>query len=130
MQLYPGLSQEHVMRTLAIVSTAALVGGIAGAAIGIAVDGGRGRGRPASAPVDAEPTSVVHAPQPGGAFESEVLDHPDRPWSGIDTATITPRVARARRGAASGCVSRLTRPPALSSSRSATCRGRHAAYHE
>jgi hypothetical protein len=116
------------MRTLAIVSAAALVGGIAGAAIGIAVDGGRGRGRPGSAPVAPERTSVVHAPQGGRAFASEVLDHPDRPWPGIDTETITPRVARARRGTASDCASRVTRPPARTS-RSATCRGSRAAYH-
>lgn len=34
-------------RTFAIVFTAALVGGVSGAAIGIAVDGGRGARRPA-----------------------------------------------------------------------------------
>jgi hypothetical protein len=117
------------MRTLAIVSAAALVGGIAGAAIGIAVDGGRGRGRPRSGPVAREPTSVAHAPQAGRAFASEVIDHPARPWPGANIETITPRVARARRGAASGCASRTARPPAKTS-RSATCRGSRAAYHE
>ena len=49
-------------RTFAIVVTAALVGGIAGAAIGIVVDGGRSSSsNPTAAPVVAEPTSVVHS---------------------------------------------------------------------
>lgn len=118
------------MRTLAIVSAAALVGGIAGAAIGIAVDGGRGRGLAGSAPVAPRPTSFVHAPPGGRAFASEVLDRPDRPRPGVDAETIVPRVARARRGAVSGCASRVGRPPPPSTSRSATCRGSRAAYHE
>lgn len=118
------------MRTLAIVSAAALVGGIAGAAIGIAVDGGRGRGRPGSAPVAPGPTGVVRAPPGGRASAGEVLDRPDRPWPGVDAERIIPRVARARRGAASGCASRVGRPPAPSTSHSAACRGSRAAYHE
>src|SRR5262245_43056571 len=63
-------------RTIAIVSVAALLGGIAGAAIGIAVDGGRTRTVPASAAVLAEPASVVHA---AAALSPEAIYRVDAP---------------------------------------------------
>ena len=64
-------------RTFAIVVTAALVGGIAGAAIGIAVDGGRSSSsNPTAAPVVAEPTSVVHSV---AALSPEAIYRADSP---------------------------------------------------
>jgi hypothetical protein len=49
-------------RTLASVSAAALAGGIANVAIGIAVDRARsGRAAPAAPPLVVEPTGGVHA---------------------------------------------------------------------
>ena len=64
-------------RTFAIVVTAALVGGIAGAAIGIVVDGGRSSSsNPTAAPVVAEPTSVVHSV---AALSPEAIYRADSP---------------------------------------------------
>ena len=64
-------------RTFAIVFTAALIGGIGGAAIGIAVDGGRSSSStPTSAPVVAEPTSVVHTV---AALSPEAIYRADSP---------------------------------------------------
>ena len=64
-------------RTFAIVVTAAVVGGIAGAAIGIAVDGGRSSSsNPTAAPVVAEPTSVVHTV---AALSPEAIYRADSP---------------------------------------------------
>ena len=64
-------------RTFAIVFTATVVGGIGGAAIGIAVDGGRSSSSAlASAPVGAEPTSVVHTV---AALSPEAIYRADAP---------------------------------------------------
>jgi len=64
-------------RTFAIVVTAALVGGIAGAAIGITVDGGRSSSsNPTAAPVVAEPTSVVRTV---AALSPEAIYRADSP---------------------------------------------------
>ena len=64
-------------RIFAIVVAAALVGGIAGAAIGIAVDGGRSSSsNPTAAPVVAQPTSVVHTV---AALSPEAIYRADSP---------------------------------------------------
>ena len=64
-------------RTFAIVFTATVVGGIGGAAIGIAVDGGRSSSSVlAVAPVAAEPTSAVHTV---AALSPEAIYRADAP---------------------------------------------------
>ena len=79
-------------RTLAIVFAAALVGGAAGAAVGIAVDGGRSSPSvPAEAPVAARPTSVVRA---GAALSPEAIYRSDSPAVVVITDNQTQVVPR------------------------------------
>ena len=74
-------------RTLAIVFAAALVGGAAGAAVGIAVDGGRSSPSvPAEAPVAARPASVVRA---GAALSPEAVYRRDSPAVVVIKDTVT-----------------------------------------
>ena len=103
-------------RTFAIVFTAALVGGMGGAAIGIAVDGGRSSSSAlASAPVGAEPTSVVHTV---AALSPEAIYRADSP-AVVEIEGIT--------SSSRSCVAPR---PGPSASRSATCPGSRAAYHD
>ena len=103
-------------RTFAIVVTAALVGGIAGAAIGIAVDGGRSSSsNPTAAPVVGEPTSHVHT---AAALSPEAIYRADSP-AVVEIEGIT--------SSSRSCVAPRSGP---STSRSATCPGSRAAYHD
>jgi len=103
-------------RTFAIVVTAALVGGIAGAAIGIAVDGGRSSSsNSTAAPVVGEPTSVVHT---AAALSPEAIYRADSP-AVVEIEGIT--------SSSRSCVAPR---PGPSASRSATCPGSRAAYHD
>ena len=103
-------------RTFAIVVTAALVGGIAGAAFGIAVDGGRSSSsNSTAAPVVGEPTSVVHT---AAALSPEAIYRADSP-AVVEIEGIT--------SSSRSCVAPR---PGPSASRSATCPGSRAAYHD
>jgi S1-C subfamily serine protease len=74
-------------RTFAIVSAAALVGGVAGAAVGIAVDGGRASSPTVrEAPIVARPASVVRA---GAALSPEAIYRADAPAVVVITDTVT-----------------------------------------
>jgi len=74
-------------RTLAIVSAAALVGAVAGAAVGIAFDGGRSSPTTLpEAPITAQPTSAVNA---GAALTPEAIYRADSPGVVVITDTVT-----------------------------------------
>jgi putative serine protease PepD len=74
-------------RTFAIVSAAAVAGGIAGAAVGIAVDAGHtGSTTPARAPIVAQPASAVRAT---AALSPEAIYRADATAVVVITDTVT-----------------------------------------
>jgi len=75
-------------RTLAVVAAAAVAGGVIGAAVGIAIDGGRSTS-PATLPVapgETRPTSVVRT---GAALSAEAIYRADSPAVVVITDTVT-----------------------------------------
>jgi len=75
-------------RTLALVAAAAVVGGVAGAAVGIAIDGGTSTARPIvpKVPGETRPASIVRA---GAALSPEAIYRTASPGVVVITDTVT-----------------------------------------